>query len=941
MFGLPSSTSCDDFKTHRKLQAGYNPEVIDEAVELYKDGPVIDASDEARALRYLQAMKTEQDEIVLVGKSFSPDIEKWEEEKVHIPKKNESEGDKDDFSALRRLVSKVIDDDGLASKVSIHNFSSLGCSTRHPLIYMMWPTPNKGYGGRHLLKIWEKVREDCATREKPLKLVGHSTDSAGFSLSALVTLMTPTEATVKEGIMYLGLCIPDERFVAPYFWSLPSIAYSDFDHLRRTLLRNLKYDTRDLTMYKDGNGTMVATINHLHELMEICLQQGEAIPFLAQDLVLINFFDQRPDTANRIFSLKVAEMLESHVRGSQATCLYIIAAYHLTEPFYNVEFGTPEQIQMSVSTGITIFRLWRRYLELKKMRLHALPNASKIKEKRGHFLTYGAYTTAELIFSAASLHCLAMFLHFKDLGPSLCSPNRSGTISTEKIIGQLQGKTTNIQTLDTSPTFGDMLNRSKDLQFITEAINDLSTYEGVRIPSTSNRKTSHFRSTSNPQPTNYQYPDSYQEFLKKQQDMHKRGVKRAQELINKFLPEDFSTLLESHGVWDLPYSFKKPTGIKMVSVGPPPKEYNKLHVSLSSSADSAAVISNTEEENATDIDDVQVEEEEQPKGSTTDSKDSDPSSHTSVSDVEDSESDQDDHNSDTGKSVPPNMRWYIKKDGNNVHISKALKVLLPREYISKERSRRHWVGKSLIQAWSKIDKSHDVIRFRDVAVRVKDQVEFLHILSIQSEEGKEQISANSKNKGSVRGRPYTEVSQGKYDVPYKILLSKWIPLNKVLCEIEMVKNEDGTSSLSEDSIAKLQLKEKDNLKIASTADTNTDDDYYEVEKVLEVRLNKQFHSEEYKVRFKGYTSDDDMWLPSSAFKEPVTFHTISKRGRLRKHRMKEGSSAPETQGNNPRKTPTETNLKRKYVHELKTGNTNNHFIQLYSFINRYNRNWSR
>ena len=685
-------------------------------------------------------------------------------------------------------------------------------------------------------------------------------------------------------------------------------------------------------MYKDGNGTMVATINHLHELMEICLQQGEAIPFLAQDLVLINFFDQRPDTANRIFSLKVAEMLESHVRGSQATCLYIIAAYHLTEPFYNVEFGTPEQIQMSVSTGITIFRLWRRYLELKKMRLHALPNASKIKEKRGHFLTYGAYTTAELIFSAASSHCVAMFLHFKKFGPSLSSPNCSGTISTEKIIGQLQGKTTNIQTLDTSPTFGDMLNRSKDLQFITEAINDLSTYEGVRIPSTSNRKTSHFRSTSNPQPTNYQYPDSYQEFLKKQQDMHKRGVKRAQELINKFLPEDFSTLLESHGVWDLPYSFKKPTGIKMVSVGPPPKEYNKLHVSLSSSADSAAVISNTEEENATDIDDVQVAEEEQPKGSTTDSKDSDPSSHTSVSDVEDSDSDQDDHNSDTGKSVPPNMRWYIKKDGNNVHISKALKVLLPREYISKERSRRHWVGKSLIQAWSKIDKSHDVIRFRDVAVRVKDQVEFLHILSIQSEEGKEQISANSKNKGSVRGRPYTEVSQGKYDVPYKILLSKWIPLNKVLCEIEMVKNEDGTSSLSEDSIAKLQLKEKDNLKIASTADTNTDDDYYEVEKVLEVRLNKQFHSEEYKVRFKGYTSDDDMWLPSSAFKEPVTFHTVSKRGRLRKHRMKEGSSAPETQGNNPRKTPTETNLKRKYVHELKTGNTNNHFIQLYSFI---------
>ena len=63
----------------------------------------------------------------------------------------------------------------------------------------------------------------------------------------------------------------------------------------------------------------------------------------------------------------------------------------------------------------------------------------------------------------------------------------------------------------------------------------------------------------------------------------------------------------------------------------------------------------------------------------------------------------------------------------------------------------------------------------------------------------------------MRGRPYTEVGEGKYDVHNKILLSKWIPLNKVLSEIEMVENEDGTSSLSEDSIGKLQLKEKDSL----------------------------------------------------------------------------------------------------------------------------------
>ena len=152
-------------------------------------------------------------------------------------------------------------------------------------------------------------------------------------------------------------------------------------------------------------------------------------------------------------------MVESHVRGTRSIRLYIITSHFFFIKWFSdddddddddddVQFGTLEQIQMSVSTGITIFCLWRRYLELNKMHLHALPNASKIKETRGHFLTYGAYTTAELIFSAAS----TMFLHFKKFGPSLCSPYCSGTISTEKIIGQLQGKTTNIETSDTSFT---------------------------------------------------------------------------------------------------------------------------------------------------------------------------------------------------------------------------------------------------------------------------------------------------------------------------------------------------------------------------------------------------------------------------------------------------------------------------------------------------------
>lgn len=109
-------------------------------------------------------------------------------------------GDVDDFSALQRTVQGLIDSKELAAKVAVHNFCNLYGERSQPLVYLMWPTPKKGYSGSNLLKIWQKVRKDCA--EKKVNLIGHSTDSAGFSLSASIQLMTPTESTVAKGIQY-------------------------------------------------------------------------------------------------------------------------------------------------------------------------------------------------------------------------------------------------------------------------------------------------------------------------------------------------------------------------------------------------------------------------------------------------------------------------------------------------------------------------------------------------------------------------------------------------------------------------------------------------------------------------------------------------------------------------------------------------------------------
>ena len=776
------------------------------------------------------------------------------------------------------MVDEIIASRQLASKVAIHNLCNLTGQRSQPLVYLMWPTPNSGYGGSHLLKIWRKVIQHCATNN--VNLVGHSVDSAGFSLAASVQLMTPTESAVAEGINYLGLDVPDEKFVAPYFWKLPSIAYGDYDHLRRTFLRVLKYSTRNLTFFKDARGSTVATINHLHELMHICKEKGQSVPFSANDLILISFFDQRPDTANRIFTLKVVDMLHKYVKGSEGTCLYITAVHFLTEPFFNASYGSPEEIQKALSTGISILRLWKRYLELKKMKFHSQKNAAKIKERRGNFITYGAYTTSELLFSAGCQHSLAMFLHFKHLGPEVCSPHRSGTITTEKIIGQLQGKTNQLQSLDTSPTYADMINKTKDLAFINEALSELSSYEGIRIPATSNRKLSHFQVRKG-NDTRYQYPCNYREFLERQRSMHRAGVKQAQDFIRKYLPDEFETTLTVNGYWEMPYTFTKPADIIIVSDQPP--SYDKLEVFLdentTNSVENEVVTENLLIENEEDefvgqpsqLD--EVDEEQQITPAKTEKLGSD-----------------DDEDLDSEQPGDRKSKWYIERNGSLIHVKKALKLLIPREFISKERSRRHWVSNSLHSSLKPIDPSHDVIQFRDVGIADKDNFFILHILSILSEDGKELVSTSSKCRHTVRGIIYRDVESNQYGFVSSVFVSRWLPVSKVLMEVVLETDSNGLAKLSERSELDLETVLANYNHIEAGIDEITecaDDKFYEVEKIIDVRLNRQYHSEEYKVRFKGYGSEDDMWLPSSSFREPVQFQTVSKRGRARKHRTKD------------------------------------------------------
>ena len=118
---------------------------------------------------------------------------------------------------------------------------------------------------------------------------------------------------------------------------------------------------------------------------------------------------------------------------------------------------------------------------------------------------------------------------------------------------------------------------------------------------------------------------------------------------------------------------------------------------------------------------------------------------------------------------------------------------------------------------------------------------------------------------------------------------------------------DLESILANDECSEVGLEE-----IPDDADVNK---FYEVEEIIDVRLNRQYHSQEYKVRFHGYGSEHDMWIPSSAFREPVEFQTVSKRGRVRKHKTKDECEVEVQQ----RKRPKQSNVVKASASKASVG----------------------
>ena len=346
------------------------------------------------------------------------------------------------------------------------------------------------------------------------------------------------------------------------------------------------------------------------------------------------------------------------------------------------------------------------------------------------------------------------------------------------MISELQGKTNQIQSLNSQPTFADMLINVSAVQF-NQNVEKKLVAKGVKIaPSTKRRKENYNFPTVTrsqlPLADKYEYPSSFAAFQKEQQKAHEEGVKEAQTLFERYSPAAAVECLKESNSWQRPYSFDFVDGVKFVSEECPlPSNYNKLNLSFGDLVNIENVV---EEQGIEDkIHDVYVA----PFPS--------PGDLSACSDEEDDEPDDQNNVSSKSKS-----KWHITKLENgklsHIHIRRALKRLLPREGISRNRGQRHTAAKYL-PGHAPVDSENDLLLFSDVAVKVKVKetpcFQICKIVAIRSNDGKDLVSANSKKEKdlSVRFTLYSKMD-GYYVVPSELPVSSWRPVSGILTAIE-------------------------------------------------------------------------------------------------------------------------------------------------------------
>ena len=428
-----------------------------------------------------------------------------------------------------------------------------------------------------------------------------------------------------------------------------------------------------------------------------------------------------------------------------------------------------------------------------------------------------------------------------------------------RIISELQGKTTQLQSLDAQPTLGDIVYRISDVQS-NQIIEDNLFQQGAKKQnSTNRRRLAHAKKSV--ADDDYSYPESYSEFLEEQRKAHSTGVKEGKELF-EFYCKEGAKYLKKKNEWDSPHA-KCDVPEKNIFSGNVTDEYaiEKLQIFKSDILCEAAA---TLEKKLKEDDMLSMDRDYEYYG------------HDYAMPLNENECSDSDEEDDGNSSMQ--KRWYVTqgqgKYRKEIHIKRAIKILLPREYVSRERSRRH-IAANYLPGFQPLQKDHDVQKYRFFLIKLLSGIHIAKLVFLE-DKGKPICSCSSESDGvKFRAILYEENESNTFFCRFPVKVTCWLNIKRVISEIYLDKTTDYTYELSENS-RKIFREAKTNVQIEQDSNlakciTKSEQplEYLEIDDILDRKVDFKTQNFIYLVKFKG--NEDKVWIPGQNFLEEVQY----------------------------------------------------------------------
>ena len=233
-----------------------------------------------------------------------------------------------------------------------------------------------------------------------------------------------------------------------------------------------------------------------------------------------------------------------------------------------------------------------------------------------------------------------------------------------------------------------------------------------------------------------------------------------------------------------------------------------------------------------------------------------------------------------------NREWYVSKALNDrityLHIKRAIKIIIPREYVSRERSRRH-IASNYLPGLEPINSDHNVQKYRFYAFKLSSGYHLGKIIFLE-DQGNPVVSSNSANAHvTFRALILSEQGENQFTYSSPLKISRWLNIDRVYSEVHLTSINGGRYLLGKNSenifreIQKKQLEFEDFM-LAKSISSNVSLDYVEVEEIVDRKVDQLSHQYIYQVKSKGEI--DLIWLNAHNFLEPVKYNKRRSRDNL-------------------------------------------------------------